>query len=129
ANREVFDAIIEEKLMEERAEDWLELFHAEDLAGALVNTIDKAIVDPQVVHNNMIVSMPHPLGGEIKLAGNPIKMPSSIVEEFVAPPLLGQHNDEILAGLLHYSEEKIRELRNEEEEHKAALQVRLHKAL
>ncbi|MBI2864285.1 MAG: CoA transferase [Chloroflexi bacterium] len=127
-NRQAFDDAIQERLMEARAADWLELFYAEDIPAAPVNTIDRAVVDPQVQHRNMVVTMPHPLGGEVRLVGNPIKMPGSIVEEFTAPPLLGQHNEEILAGLLHYSEEKIGRLREEEASHRGELLARLDKA-
>lgn len=127
ANREAFDEIIEKALQRETAEDWLEVFYAEDIVAGPVNTIDKAIEDPQILHNKMIVSMEHPLGGQIKAVGNPIHMPDSIVDEWVAPPLLGQHNDEILKGLLNYSDEKINVLREEEERHKEALMERIYK--
>jgi formyl-CoA transferase/CoA:oxalate CoA-transferase len=127
ANREAFDEIIEKALQRETAEDWLEVFYAEDIVAGPVNTIDKAIEDPQILHNKMIVSMEHPLGGQIKAVGNPIHMPDSIVDEWVAPPLLGQHNDEILKGLLNYSDEKINALREEEERHKEALMERIYK--
>ncbi|MDO8673865.1 MAG: CoA transferase, partial [Dehalococcoidia bacterium] len=127
-NRQAFDDAIQERLMQESAEDWLQLFYAEDVRAAPVNTIDRAVIDPQVLHRNMIVNIPHPLGGEVRLVGNPIKMPDSIVEEYTAPPLLGQHNEEILAELLKYPEEKIRRLREEEEAHREELMFRIEKA-
>ncbi|MDO8671096.1 MAG: CoA transferase [Dehalococcoidia bacterium] len=123
------NALIQEALMKERAEDWLELFYAEDIPAAPVKTVDQTILDPQVQHNDMIIRMPHPLGGEVELVGNPIKMPHSIIDDFVAPPLLGQHNEDILVGLLCYSDEKIRRLRQEQSDHWEKLEARIHKAL
>jgi crotonobetainyl-CoA:carnitine CoA-transferase CaiB-like acyl-CoA transferase len=42
----------------------------EDIAAAKVATIDEVVADPQVLHRKMVLSLEHPLGGEIKLAGN-----------------------------------------------------------
>ena len=93
------------------------MLEVEDIPCDPVNTIDKAIEDPQIVQRNMIVETEHPLGGRLRLMGNPIKMPQCIEEDFIAPPTLGQHNDEILVELLGYSKERIERLRQEEESH------------
>ena len=78
--------------------------------------IEEVAVDPQVLHQKMILSLSHPLGGEVKLAGNPIKMEDLSEEDYTAPPTLDQHGHEILSGLLGYSEEKIKKLKQEEKE-------------
>ncbi len=114
-HREELEAIVREAFLKEKAEDWLPVLEVEDIPCGPVNTIDKAVADPQIIHNNMIVGVKHPLGGEVRMVGNPIKMPHSIEEEFTAPPTLGQHNDDILIGLLGYSEERIQRVRGEEE--------------
>lgn len=126
-NRKELDSIIEEALAKEKAEDWLEVMYADDLPAGPVNTIDKAIVDPQVVHNEMIVEMEHPLGGKVRHVGNPFKM-TSVEPEYTAPPTTGQHNEEIMAGLLGYSAEKIKMLKQEEEKHTEELLKSLRKA-
>jgi crotonobetainyl-CoA:carnitine CoA-transferase CaiB-like acyl-CoA transferase len=40
-----------------------------------------------------------------------MKLSATPVRNDVAPPLLGQHTNEVLAELLSYSEEKIQQLR------------------
>ena len=75
----------------------------------------------------MILSLPHSLGGEIRLAGNPIKTPAIDESGHAAPPTMGQHNTEVLSGILGYSEEKIRRLREEEEEHREEMERRVRK--
>lgn len=115
-NREELNRIIEEHLAQAEAEDWINLFEAEDIPAGLIKSIDQVVVDPQVLHQRMILTLKHPLGGEIKLAGNPIKMDGISEEEYTAPPTLNQHGHEILVGLLGYSEEKIKRLREEEKE-------------
>ncbi len=127
-HREEFHSIISELFLQEKAEDWLALFEIEDIPAAPVNTLDKAFIDPQVLHNNMVLTLQHSLGGEIKLAGNPIKMPS-IKGEPLSPPTLGQQTEEILSQLLNYSQERIDRLKQEEKEHADELKSHVRKAI
>jgi crotonobetainyl-CoA:carnitine CoA-transferase CaiB-like acyl-CoA transferase len=115
-HREELNSIIEEYLAKAEAEDWVELFEAEDIPAGLLKSIDEVAVDPQVLHQKMILSLSHALGGEVKLAGNPIKMEDLSEKDYTAPPTLDQHGHEILSGLLGYSEEKIKKLKQEEKE-------------
>jgi len=129
-NREEFERIVQAKFMEAPAADWLELMYAEDIAASPVNTLDKTVTDPQVQHRNMILKMEHSLGGNIKMVGNPIKMPGSIDDtRYTTPPTLGQHNEEILGGLLGYSPETIKELLKEGKLHSKELKNHLHKQM
>ncbi len=127
AHREEFVRILEEHLAQATASDWLELFYAEDIRCAPINNIAEAAALPQVAHRHMILSLNHSLGGELKLAGNPIKMPIIDESEYIAPPTLGQHDMDILGGLLGYSDEKIKRLKEEEKEHQEELKLRLEK--
>lgn len=115
-HREELNAIIEEHLAKAEAEDWVALFEAEDIPAGLIKSIDEVAIDPQVLHQKMILSLSHPLGGEVKLAGNPIKMEGLFEKDYTAPPTLDQHGHEILSRLLGYSEEKIKKLKQEEKE-------------
>ena len=129
-NKEEFDRLIQEKLMEAPAEDWLELMNVEDVAAAPVNTLDKVILDPQVQHRHMVLELEHSLGGKMRMVGNPVKMPDSIDDsDYTAPPTLGQHNDEVLGDLLGYSREKVDKLLEECRAHLAELSEHLHKRL
>ncbi len=128
-HRDELNAIIEEHLAKAEADDWMEIFKAEDIAAAKVATLDEVAVDPQVLHQKMILTMEHPLGGEIKLTGNPIKMEGISEEEFMPPPTLNQHQHEILSGLLGYSAEKIKRLREEETENTAQRLQHIQKVL
>ncbi|MBI4187203.1 MAG: CoA transferase [Chloroflexi bacterium] len=129
-NREELDRIIQEKLMEATAQDWLGLMYIEDVAAAPVNTLDKTAADPQVKHRNMVLELDHPLGGKVKLVGNPVKMPGSIDDSsYSPPPTLGQHNDEVLGGVLGYSREKIDRVLEEGKAHIDELREHLYKRL
>jgi len=110
------NAILSQAFGREETETWVELLNAQGIAAAPVNTIAKALGDPQVLHQDMVITLDHALGGKIKLAGNPIKMsatPDEIRKAFESPPLLGQHTEEILSDLLGYPAERLARLREE----------------
>lgn len=126
-NREEFERIFSERLHQASSKEWLELMRQDDVATGPVNTLDQIAADPQVHHNRMVLNIKHPEGGEIRLVGNPVKMPGWIEEDYAPPPTLGQHNDEVLHGLLGYSEATVAEMRRQEEVHAAELDTHLHK--
>ncbi len=126
-NRRAFNQAIEAALASAPAEDWLEIFKVEDCIAGPINPLDIVAADPQVEARNMILKLPHPLGGEVKLIGTPLKLAGMEEDKFTAPPLKGQHNDEILKSLLKYSEEKIKKLREDEAKHTAELTASLTK--
>jgi len=59
----------------------------------------------------MVVEIPHPQGGSVKVPGNPIKLSRNNEESFTHPPLLGEHTAEVLSALLGYDEEDIQKLK------------------
>ncbi|MBI2857714.1 MAG: CoA transferase [Chloroflexi bacterium] len=126
-NRGELERAFSERLLEATSEEWLNLLRKDDIAAGRVNSVDEVVADPQVEANDIMLTVNHSLGGQIRLAGNPIKMPGSMYGVPASPPTLGQHNDEILQGLLGYSERNIVDLRKQEQEHAASLQAHLHK--
>jgi CoA:oxalate CoA-transferase len=104
ANRQELDIELEKVFKNATTEEWLALMKVEDIIAGPLNSVDQLVKDPQVNHLGMILDMEHPLGGSIKLAGNPIKM-KSIRGIPQSPPTLGQHTEEVLKSVLGYPEE------------------------
>jgi len=121
-NRKELDEVITQALSLLDSETWLNLLHNDDIASGPVYNLDQAPSDPQVLHNGMILTLDHALGGKIKLVGNPVKMSTIKTEQYTSPPTLGQHTREVLSELLGYSREKIERLEAQQKKNLAELQ-------
>lgn len=104
--------ILQERFLQKTAAEWLPLLEEADVPCAPVNSLDRALSDPQVLERNMVIEIEHPHLGKFKLAGNPIKASES-EEIFVAPPRLGEYTEEVLKEILEYSDDRIKELKDE----------------
>lgn len=61
----------------------------------------------------MLIDVPDPILGTVKLVGPPFKMSASPEPIAAAAPLLGEHTAEVLREFLGYSDERVTELREE----------------
>jgi crotonobetainyl-CoA:carnitine CoA-transferase CaiB-like acyl-CoA transferase len=113
ANREQIERVLGERFRTNTKAFWLERMRAARIPCAPVNDLAEALSDPQVAARNMVVDVPHPSGRVTKQPGNPIKLSRTHEDSFTAPPLLGQHTDEVLKSLLGLSPEKLRALREQ----------------
>ncbi|MHB8869936.1 MAG: CaiB/BaiF CoA transferase family protein [Thermoleophilia bacterium] len=81
------------------AQEWLDLFYREKIPAGPINSIPEVFADPQVQAREMVVEMPHPTAGSVRLVGSPLKLSGTPVAYERHPPLLGEHTDEVLAEL------------------------------
>ena len=75
---------------------WLTRLEAQDLLCAPVRDLREALVDPQTLHNQMLMEGQGE-GQTVRFIASPIQMSQAAVTLRCAPPRLGQHTDEILA--------------------------------
>ena len=64
-----------------------------------INTVADVFDDPQVKARGMLKSVPHPSGVDVPQLGTPMRFEQATLSTREAPPLLGQHSDEILSEL------------------------------
>ncbi len=93
--------------------EWIELLEKAGIPCGPINSVDQVAHDPHVAFREMIVSVPHPTAGEVKMSGLPIKMSRTPGIVQTPPPVLGEHTDEILQKLLRYDSQRIEALRKE----------------
>lgn len=89
----------------------------EGLAGAgvpcsPVNDIAQVFEDPQVRARGMRIEMSHAAGVDVPLIASPIKMSKTPPSYRHAPPVCGQHTDEVLGELLGMGAAEVAELRS-----------------
>lgn len=108
------EPVLKEIFLTKHAKEWLRLLVAGDVPCAPINDFDQVFADPQVLELEMVTSIDHVLGGQVRVLGNPIRMsatPPETRRRYLSPPVTGQHTDEVLGQILGYSPARIEELR------------------
>ena len=109
-NRKELEPVLQEAFLKKSGREIVKKFYEIGIPGAPVNSIAEALEEPQVKTREMIVEVDHPKCGKIKIIGSPVKV-EGMKQEYMHPPMLGEQNEEILRDLLHYSEVKVKELK------------------
>jgi crotonobetainyl-CoA:carnitine CoA-transferase CaiB-like acyl-CoA transferase len=89
----------------------VELFTQHQVPHAPILGIKAALAQPQSVAREMVVEAEHQVLGKIPIVGRSIKFPGDRQPVPAAPPVLGQHTDDILRNILGLTAEQIAELR------------------
>jgi len=92
-------AEIESAFTEYTTDEIVQRLDAASVPCGAIYTVDQVFNDPQAQHYNLSQRVPHPTLGEVDQVGFPYVMSETPCEIRLAPPLLGQHNDEILREL------------------------------
>jgi formyl-CoA transferase len=93
--------------------EWIALLETAGVPCGPINTLDEVFDNEQVKAREMCVSMPHPNTQQLHLVASPMKLSATPVVNHLPPPLLGQHTEQVLSHLLHYSKDKIESLKNQ----------------
>jgi formyl-CoA transferase len=103
--------LIAEVMRGRTKQEWIELLEANNVPCGPINNMKEVFEDPQVKHRGLRVDIPHPLGAAAPVVRSPLRLSKTPVEYRLAPPMLGQHNEEVLKGLLGKSDEDIARLK------------------
>ena len=110
-DRHLINGLIQDYLCSNTTEYWLALLREQRIPCAPVNDFGQALNDRQIRARNMVVDVTLQSGDTVQMPGNPVKLSESREESFMAPPLLGEHTDRVLAELLGYDATKIETLK------------------
>ena len=113
-NRDVLSAMIQDITRQYPLDYWLDNLAALGVPCGAINNLETVFDDPHFLHRGMRISMDHTLAGsgQVDLIGNPLKMSKTPVEYRRAPPVLGEHTDEVLEELLSLDEDARKKLRD-----------------
>jgi crotonobetainyl-CoA:carnitine CoA-transferase CaiB-like acyl-CoA transferase len=106
-------AILDEMFAAHPRDYWLEKLDDAGIPCGSINTLDQVLTHPQVLAREMVVEVNHPVAGPTKLTGAPIKLSETPTEVRTPPPLLGEHTEEILSGVLGLASSDIKGLQAE----------------
>jgi crotonobetainyl-CoA:carnitine CoA-transferase CaiB-like acyl-CoA transferase len=109
SNADALDAAINARCKDFSRDELLARLVAADVLNAPVNEIDEVVRDPQILHNDMIVTTEHQKLGPIQVTGVPIHLHGTPGSVRLSPPVHGQHTEEIL-GELGYSGDDVTRL-------------------
>ena len=111
ANRDACTSAIAVAAKKKTTAEWIDMLEPLGIPCGPIYRLDQVFAHPQVRHRGLKVEVEHPLAGSVSLVANPIKYSRTPQRYETAPPLLGQHTEEVLRGLLKRSEAEIAALR------------------
>ena len=111
SHRDELVAIIAGRIATRPAAQWLAELEAAQVPCGPINDLAQVFEDRQVIHRGMVATLAHPEAGEVRVVANPVRFSATPARSELAPPLLGQHTREILAGVLGMDGEAIEDLR------------------
>ncbi len=107
--------VLEALLKTRRKADWLTALEAAKVPCGAINNLAEVFADPQVQERGMVNHWEHPVRHDLSLVASPMKLSATPVRGpdrgGLPPPLLGQHTEEVLRGVLGYSQTQLDELK------------------
>lgn len=107
--RDEVNEIVSEFTRRHTVDELVRIFTEFEVPHAPILGVTDALAQPQAVHRNMVVEVEHQTLGTIPIVNRPVTFEGQPAPE--APPVLGQHTDEILRQVLDLTPERIAELR------------------
>jgi len=90
---------------------WISDLEAANVPCGPINRVDQVFADPQALARNLTVSLHHAAVGPMQLVASPLRLSRTPPEYRSAPPLLGEHNEQVLTGMLGLSAGDVESLR------------------
>ena len=100
ANRAVLVPLIRQATVFKTTAEWVSQLEAVGVPCGPINDLAQVFADPQVQARGLAMQLPHALAGLVPQVASPIRLSGTPVEYRNAPPLLGEHTQEILERVL-----------------------------
>jgi formyl-CoA transferase len=110
-NRDTLDPILDELMRKRTTAEWVKALEGAGVPCGPINNLKEVFDDPHVKARGLKVEIPHPTAGKVSLVRSPMRFSETPIEHNTPPPLLGEHTDEVLKGVLGKSAAEIAALR------------------
>ncbi len=110
-NRDEITRLLNAIFLQRPTREWVKLLDDAGVANGPINTIAQVFEEPQVQARGMKIDLPHAGAGKVTLVASPMRFSATPIKHEVPPPVLGQHTDEILRGVLKKSDAEIAQLK------------------
>lgn len=110
ANKHALWPILEDAFRARTADEWVTILEREEIPVGVVNTLDRVMKDPQILHRNMVLDLKSENGARARVTGNPMKFSDAPPEETIYPRALGADTAAVLKDVFHLSSGEIAEL-------------------
>jgi crotonobetainyl-CoA:carnitine CoA-transferase CaiB-like acyl-CoA transferase len=110
-NRKELTPLLEARLARESTAHWVEALNARDVPSGEILSLKQALRQPQIEHRGVLQKIAVPGLGELEVFGLTALFSRTSGNVTSPPPVLGQHNAEIL-GRLGYDEARLAELKS-----------------
>jgi len=110
-HRLVLVPMLADLLKTRKVREWYADFDAAGVPSGPINGFAEVFADPQIVHREMLLQQPHAAAGTVPQVANPVKFSATPVAYRRAPPVLGEHTDEVLREVLSLGESELDGLR------------------
>jgi crotonobetainyl-CoA:carnitine CoA-transferase CaiB-like acyl-CoA transferase len=111
AHRAALIALLTPVFAKRSMAEWIAALEAANVPCGPINRLDQVFADPQALARGLTITMDHAQKGAMDLVASPLRLSRTPPEYRSAPPLLGQHTDEVLGGVLAIQADEIARLR------------------
>lgn len=91
--------------------EWIDALERAGVPCGPINDLAQVFADPQVQARGLRFELPHALAGSVPQVASPIRLSATPIQHRNAPPLLGEHTEQVLQQWLGMSAEQIAGLR------------------
>ena len=112
-NRTELTRLLQALFAKRNTREWVELLEVAGVPNGPINDVAQVYEEPQVKARGIRVELDHPVAGKLPTVASPMRFSATPLEYKLAPPVLGQHTEEILRGLLRLDDAAIAKLRAE----------------
>jgi crotonobetainyl-CoA:carnitine CoA-transferase CaiB-like acyl-CoA transferase len=110
-NRQLVTDTLTPVMKSKTTAEWIDALEVLKIGCGPINTLEQVFADPHVQAREMVVEMAHGSGETVKVIANPVKLSATPPSYRSAPPVLGEHTEDVLASVLKMSASDIAALK------------------